>query len=99
MRRYAQTGARKDLLPARDFDMAPRRAFESALTASSRVQGPPALGSAGPIVTAMPPPQCRLRRALVAPGDDAAIVKALAVIDDEKAPAQTRLEYITILGG
>jgi len=101
MRRFAQTGARKDLLTcATLFDMAPTpehaqllmKGFEAAY------HGRPLTALPEELVAAMRRRGVGSVALSLRQGDAGAIDTALKTIADGKAPAQTRLEYITILG-
>ncbi|MEZ0256836.1 MAG: dehydrogenase, partial [Chthoniobacter sp.] len=101
MRRYAQTGARKDLLTcATIFDMSPTPEHSKILMTGfeAAFKGRPLSGLPDELVAAMSRHHVGSVALSLRQGDAGAIDKALKVIADEKASAQTRLEYVTILG-
>lgn len=101
MRRYAQTGARKDLLTcATIFDMSPTPEHSKILMTGfeEAFKGRPLSGLPDQLVTAMQRHHVGSVALSLRQGDAGAVEQALKTIADEKAPAQTRLEYITILG-
>lgn len=101
MRRYAQTGARKDLLTcAAIFDMSPTPEHSKVLMTGfeAAFKGRPLSGLPDELVAAMNRHHVGSVALSLRQGDAAAIDQALKVVADEKASAQTRLEYVTILG-
>ena len=101
MRRYAQTGARKDLLTcATIFDLSPTPEHSKKLMAGfeAAFKGRPLSGLPQELVTAMRRHGVGSVALALRGGDQSAMETALKVLADEKAPAQTRLEYVTILG-
>ncbi len=101
MRRYAQTGARKDLLTcAAIFDLSPTPEHSKILMTGfeAAFKGRPLSGLPQELVTAMRRHGVGSVALALRGGDASAIESALKVVADEKAPAQTRLEYVTILG-
>lgn len=101
MRRFAQTGARKDLLTcATLFDLSPTPDHAKALMKGfeEAFKGRPLSGLPDELVTAMRRQGVGSVALSLRQGDAGAVESALKVLADEKAPAQTRLEYVTILG-
>lgn len=101
MRRYAATGARKDLLTcAKLLELAPSKehagklmaGLEAAYEGRSLASLPPELANAM-AKAGSSSPTLRLRQ-----GDAAAVAEALAFIADEKADAAKRGQYIQIFG-
>ncbi len=101
MRRYAQTGLRKDLLTcARLFDLAPGRdhakllfaGFEAAFKGRSMIGLPPEL------IKAMARHGSGSLGSQLRQGDAAAMQTALEAVADSKAKASERQELIEILG-
>ena len=101
MRRFAQTGARKDLLTcATLFDLAPTPEHSKKLMAGfeAAYKGRPLSGLPGELVTAMRRHGVGSTALSLRAGESGAIEQALKVLADEKASPQARLEYATILG-
>ncbi len=101
MRRYAQTGARKDLLTcAALFDLAPTPAHGRALMEGfeAAFKGRPLSGLPEELITAMRRQGVGSTALSLRAGEPGAVEAALQALADENASAQTRLEYVTIFG-
>jgi putative heme-binding domain-containing protein len=101
MRRYAQTGARKDLLTcATLFNLSPTPEHSKKLMAGfeAAFKGRPLSSLPAELVTAMRRHGVGSVALALRQGESGAIDIALKVLADEKAAPQTRLEYATILG-
>jgi putative membrane-bound dehydrogenase-like protein len=101
MRRYAQTGARKDLLTcAALFELAPTPEHSKSLMTGfeAAFKGRPLSGLPPELVTAMRRHGVGSTALSLRAGDPGAVEQALKVLADEKAAPQTRLEFVTIFG-
>jgi putative membrane-bound dehydrogenase-like protein len=101
MRRYAQTGARKDLLTcAALFDLSPAPEHSKKLMTGfeTAFKGRPLSGLPVELISAMRRHGVGSTALSLRAGESGAIEAALKVLADEKAAPQTRLEYVTIFG-
>jgi len=101
MRRYAQTGVRKDLLTcATLLNLAPAPEHTKRLMAGfeAAYKGRPMAGLPEELIAAMRRQGVGSIALDLRAGEAGAVGKALQAMADEKAPPQTRLEYVTIFG-
>ena len=101
MRRFAQAGARKDLLScARLFDLAPTPEASSRLMAGFEAgfKGRPMTGLPNELIRAMARHDTGSLASRLRQGDEVATREAIDLISDEKAKMSQRVEYVEILG-